>query len=100
MTQLERAVPALLPEPVVRRKADEPRTIQRADLLNALPAEQREALVLCLHGAGCSELAALHDEAAKTIASRLHGALTRMRELHKPEPAACIPAHAASPILP
>lgn len=82
---LERAKPALLPQPVLRRNANKRRNRQRADLLNALPTEQREALLLCLHGASCSELAALHDEAAKTIASRLHCALTRMQELHAPK---------------
>lgn len=61
------------------RNSDAPRRT-RPELLNALPPEQREVLVLSLHHVRCSELAEIHNLTWPIIAMRLHHGLQSCRE--------------------
>lgn len=62
-----------------RRPAD-PEATGRGALLDGIPPEQREALLLCMHGVSCTELATTERTSAAVIAARLELALRHLRD--------------------
>lgn len=77
-----------------RRPAD-PAGTGRGALLDAIPPQQREALLLCMHGVSCTELATTERTSAAVIAVRLERALRHLRDA-----GAGLPAEAAQLPLP
>ncbi len=51
----------------------------RGALLGALTPEQRQTLVLCLHGVSCAELAGIERTSTEVVAARLGQALRQVR---------------------
>ncbi len=62
-----------------RRPAD-PGGTGRGALLDAIPTPEREALLLCMHGVSCTELATTERTSATVIAARLERALRHLRD--------------------
>lgn len=63
----------------------------RLALIDSLPPEQREALLLSMHGVSCAELAALERTSVLVIAARLEQALRHVRDARGTGPASAVP---------
>lgn len=74
---------ALLLHHVFRAAVNDARQPAQRDgvpgLVDALPDDEREALLLCLHGVGYAELAAIQRVETRTIAARLRQAVSSVR---------------------
>ncbi len=62
----------------------------RGTLLSGLPPEEREALLLCVHGVSCAELAATGRTSKAEVAAQVSRALRRVRDAPGTGPAEAV----------